>query len=166
MPWPYNVWSWRKRWSWRMMEPMMCRTSEPWWWKWWPIYLYLPTIIRYIFCTRYVNIVDSLEVFQFIYLPCSLILGWRGPLLQWFFCRTPWKRPRWRFGDIKTERVSHGSNIKTKKVKLPDIIQTKDGRHYRNSQTRRTRESEYLIDLISSDHSEYGIDGCWPGICS
>lgn len=128
--------------------------------------LFISTYNHQVYCTKYVNIVVSFEVFQFIYLPCSLISGWRGPLLQWFLCRTPWKRPRWRFGDIKTKRVSHDTNIKTKKVKLPDIIQTKDGRHYRNSQTKRTRESEYLIDLISSDHSEYGIDGCWPGICS
>lgn len=48
---------------------------------------------------------------------------------------------------------------KTNKVELPYIIQTKEGRHYRNSQTRRTRESEYFIDLISSNHSEFGIVG-------
>lgn len=55
---------------------------------------------------------------------------------------------------------------KTNKVELPYIIQTKEGRHYRNSQTRRTRESEYFIDLISINHSEFGIVGGWPGICS
>lgn len=44
--------------------------------------------------------------------------------------------------------------------------QNRESKSQKKHETRRTRESEYLIDLISIDHSEYGIVGCWPGICS